>query len=236
VKDAGGSSAHATLATSPQSERIRRFTLGTRLLHWLNALPFIALLITGLLIYLPAVKAVSFGAYRFVPLLHVIFGIAWMLAPLALLAVLRRRRAVLDDVAGSLTPARGDVDWLRYASLTLLGARVRQPPTGKYNAGQKLNSWYWILASTALALTGVVLAVNFFTKRVFDAAFVERVFPLHELVALISLAPLAGHLYLTLINRATRPSLPGMITGEVDAAWAAEHHSAWAKEESAGAT
>lgn len=207
--------------------RIARFSRGTRLLHWLNAVPFLALLGTGLLIYIPELKAPEIGGYRLLPLLHVIAGIAWLLAPLALVALLRHRRALAEDVAGALTPSPSDAAWLRYASLAVLGARVRQPPTGKYNAGQKLNTWYWLLTSVALAATGLVLAVNFLDTAILDREFVQDVFPLHELIALVSIVPLAGHLYLTLINRSTRPSLPGIITGDVDAAWAQDHHALW---------
>ena len=163
------------------------------------------------------------------PLLHVVAGFAFIAAPLVVLIVARPRRALIEDVAGALTPDRRDLGWLQYALLVALGAKLRAPRTGKYNAGQKLNSWYWLLASLALAATGLVLAVNFFTKDIFDAAFVERVFPLHELIALLSLIPLAGHLYVALVNRATRPALRGMLTGDVDAAWAAEHHADWAE-------
>lgn len=217
-------------APHPLLSRVPRFAIGTRLLHWLNAGLFLTLLGTGLLIYLPRAKAPALGGYRLVPLLHTLFGIAFALTPLALVALLRRRRALIDDVAGALTPASGDAAWLRYAALAVLGAPIRQPRTGKYNAGQKLNTWYWLLAWAAFSLTGGVLAVNFFTKSVFDAAFVERVFPLHELLAFVSLLPLAGHLYVALINRGTRPALPGIIRGDVDAAWAAEHHQAWYEE------
>ena len=209
------------------SARVRRFGLPTRLLHWLNAGLFLILLLTGLLIYLPSVKAPALGGYRLVPLLHVLFGFAFILAPLVLTALVRRRRPLLADVTGALVPAPGDIGWLRYATLTALGARLRQPPTGKFNAGQKLNTWYWLFAWVALSATGLMLAVNFFTKTVFDAAFVEEVFPLHELVALLSILPLAGHLYVALVNRGTRPALRGIVTGEVDSVWAREHHGEW---------
>jgi formate dehydrogenase subunit gamma len=223
-----GDSPAVTASASPAApRRIARFALGTRLLHWINALLFLTLLISGLLIYIPAIKVPAVDGYRLVPLLHIIFGVAWILTPLALVALIRQRRALVSDVAGSLTPSAGDTTWLRYATLALLGARVRQPRTSKFNAGQKLNSWYWLLASVALAMTGSILAVNFFSKSIFDASFVEQVFPLHELIALLSLIPLAGHLYIALVNHSTRPALPGIITGDVDAEWAKEHHADW---------
>ena len=226
----GSASAHLARRTSHVA-RVERFTLATRLLHWTNAGLFLVLLASGLLIYIPEAKAPAVGGYRLLPLLHVLFGIAFVLAPLVLVLLVRRRRALFADVAGALTPERGDLAWLRYALLALLGARVRQPRTGKYNAGQKLNTWYWVLAWGALSATGLVLAVYFFTKEIVGAAFVERVFPLHELVALFSILPLAGHLYVALLNRSTRPALRGIVTGEVDAAWAVEHHAAWYEEQ-----
>lgn len=232
MNDTDPAAAHPSTAdpTRPGAT-ITRFPISTRLLHWTNAVLFLALLVSGMLIYLPAVKAPAIGGYRIVPLLHVIFGFAFILTPLALVLVVRQRRALAEDIAGSLTPERGDGGWLRYALLALLGARLRQPPTGKYNAGQKLNTWYWLLASLALAGTGLVLAVHFFTRSVFDTAFVERVFPIHEVLAFMSLIPLAGHLYFALVNASTRPALRGMVSGEVDAAWAREHHDRWYEEE-----
>lgn len=182
---------------------------------------------SGLLLYLPSVKAHAVGQYRLVPLLHVIAGVLFIAAPLLLLLLSRQRRPLLADLAGALMPQRRDLAWLGWLLRSLLGARARQPTADKYNAGQKLNSLYWVLVGAALAATGVVLAVNFFTKRVFDAAFVERVFPIHEAIALVSIVPLAGHLYVALINRDTRPALPGIINGAVDRAWARSHHAEW---------
>jgi formate dehydrogenase subunit gamma len=213
--------------------RVRRFAAATRLLHWLNALAFLLLLVSGLLIYVPELKAPQIGGYRLLPLLHIVFGVVFIAAPVLLLALVRQRRALVADVAGALTPQPRDLAWLRYAVLALVGAKLRPPASGKFNAGQKLNTWYWLIAWVALSTTGAVLAVNFFTKAVFDAAFVEQIFPIHELLALVSLIPLAGHLYFALFNRSTRPALPGIIAGDVDATWAREHHAAWYAESTA---
>ena len=39
-----------------------------------------------------------------------------------------------------------------------------------------------------------------------------------------------GHLYMAVLNPATRHALRGITTGSVDAEWAAEHHPAWLAE------
>jgi len=213
-----------------RATRVRRFERATRALHWLNAATFLLLLISGLLIYLPEVKAREAGGYRLVPLLHIMIGVAFLIGPALILLLARGRRSAVTDIGGALTPARGDAVWLNWAMLSLLGARGRAPRVAKFNAGQKLNSWYWLLAWFALSATGVVLGINFFTKRVFGAEFVESVFPYHEIIALFSILPLLGHLYVALINRSTRPALSSMFDGSVDAAWAGEHHPAWSPE------
>jgi formate dehydrogenase subunit gamma len=209
------------------SDTVRRFALSTRLLHWLNAITFLVLLASGLLLFIPELKAPALDGYRLLPLVHIVFGVAFLVAPLLVVLLARQRQALIRDVAGALTPRQGDAAWLNYAALSLLGARLPAPRTGKFNAGQKLNSWYWLIAWLALSATGIVLAVNFLTKSVFDPPFVEAVFPLHELIALLSIIPLAVHLYLALVNRGTRPALRGIVTGDVDAAWAREHHADW---------
>jgi formate dehydrogenase gamma subunit len=225
--DSASGPPHPSSAPRHPSRTVRRFALATRLLHWLNALTFLLLLASGLLLFYSELKSSAIGGYRLLPLAHIVFGIAFIAAPPLVLLLARRRRAVADDLAAALTPRWSDAAWLNYAALTLLGAKVRPPRTGKYNAGQKLNSWYWLVTWVALGATGAVLAVNFFTKSVFDAAFVEAVFPLHEVIALLSIVPLALHLYLALVNRSTRPALRGIVRGDVDAAWAREHHADW---------
>ena len=37
----------------------------------------------------------------------------------------------------------------------------------------------------------------------------------------------AGHLYLALVRESTSPALSGMLSGEVDAEWARQHHPKW---------
>ena len=205
-----------------------RFSAATRLFHWVNALFFLLLLVTGLLILLvPEVKAFHIGGHRVVALLHVLAGIAFIAAVPLVYVLVRDRRALRHDLRLALTPEPGDGVWLRHAVRSLLGAREPEPPAGKYNAGQKLSSALWVVSTAGLMATGAVLAVNYFTKRVFDAAFVERVFPWHDALTLVILPLLAGHLYLALLNPSTRPSLRGILRGRVDAAWARRHHPRW---------
>lgn len=217
-------------SANAETSLIERFSGASRLAHWALALPFLFLLVSGLLLFLPSVKAVHVGGYRLVPLLHVIAGGVFLAAaPLVWLAA-PDRRTLRADLRRLLSPGAGDGAWLRYAGYSVLGARLKSPPAGKFNAGQKLNTAALLLLSAGLGLSGLVLGVNFFTKAVFGSAFVERVFPLHDLFMLLSLPLVAGHVYLAAINPSTRPSLRGMLDGRVRRGWAASHHVRWLQE------
>jgi len=50
---------------------------------------------------------------------------------------------------------------------------------------------------------------------------------LHDVLTIASVVLLTGHLYLTLIHRATRHSLRGMTLGSVREEWARKHHAKW---------
>jgi formate dehydrogenase subunit gamma len=217
-------------AASRDQATLVRFSRASRAAHWALALPFFVLLATGLLLFVPSVKAVHVGGYRLVPLLHVIACAVFVVAAPAVWLAAPDRSELRADLRRLLRPASGDGAWLRYAGYALLGAKLTAPPAGKFNAGQKLNTVAVLLLSAGLALTGLVLGVNLFSKAIFAASFVERVFPLHDLFMLLALPLVAGHIYLAAINPGTRPSLRGMVDGRVNRAWALAHHRRWAEE------
>jgi formate dehydrogenase subunit gamma len=240
--DEDGRGALATVATpagADDAATLLRFSGATRALHWVNALPFICLLVSGLLLYVPEIKAVHLGGHRLVALLHVLVGAGFIGAVPLTVALVRNRRALVRDVEQALTPEPSDFGWLRYAVLTVLGASASggpEPPSGKFNAGQKLNTLFWVCITAGLVASGAVLGVNYVSKRFLDAAFVERVFPWHTALALLSIPALLGHLYLALLNPGTRPALRGILSGHVRAGWARRHHARWAAEVSPSST
>jgi formate dehydrogenase subunit gamma len=218
-------------ASEPEAQAtIVRFGAGSRMVHWVHALLFLFLLFSGLVLFLPSLKAIHMGGYRLIPLLHVCAGIAFILSPLPVYLALPDRSRVHDDIRRLFRLDAADGAWGRYAIGALAGARVRVPPVGKFNFGQKLNTYYSVAVTLGLMVTGAVLAVNFFTKSVFSAQFVARVFPLHDFFMLIAIPVVAGHIYLGSLNPGTRESLRGIVTGRVRRRWARQHHALWVDE------
>jgi len=102
----------------------------------------------------------------------------------------------------------------------LLGRHVRQ---GRFNAGQKLNAAFTAAFAVLLAVSGVLLWLG---ER--DTRFrLDSTIVLHDVVAYLSVALLAGHLYLAVIHPSTRHALRGMTVGTVREDWAREHHAKW---------
>ena len=53
----------------------------------------------------------------------------------------------------------------------------------------------------------------------------------HEMLTLVSVGLVSGHLYLALIHPATRHALRGITLGDVREDWAREHHRKWVEEQ-----
>ena len=194
-----------------QARYVRRFSRTERAVHWMHASAFLVLLGSGSILYLPSLAA-EVGRRPLVKDVHLLTALAWAAALLAVFLVGDRR--------GLRTTAREldvfDTDDRRW----LLG---RRSPQGRFNAGQKLNAALTAAFALLLAVSGVLLWLGERDTRFrFDSTIV-----LHDVVAYVSVALLAGHLYLAVIHPTTRHALRGITLGTVREDWAREHHAKW---------
>lgn len=86
-----------------------------------------------------------------------------------------------------------------------------------FNTGQKLLAWALGTSIAAVILTGV------------QAWSAGGEGGLHGAAIAATFVLLGAHLFMALVNPATRPALNGMVFGHVRRSWAAEHHSLWLK-------
>jgi formate dehydrogenase subunit gamma len=190
----------------------RRFSKTERTLHWANAVFFFFLLATGLILYLPSLS-IAFGRRMLVQEVHFWSGVAWICVLVAI--VLAGDRSGIRRTAREID--RFDRDDLRW----LAG---RQPaPQGRLNAGQKINTALTAAFTLLFVVSGLLLWVG---EHNTSWRFASTVL-LHDGLMYVSLALLIGHLYLAVINPATRHSLRGITTGSVSEEWAASHHAKW---------
>ena len=186
--------------------RVLRFAPSERAAHWLTASAFFGMLLSGLALG-------DRGSSRYAVVLGIHLGLAALLV-VGLAALLLRSR-VLPATVGQLRRLDAlDRQWLAGAPRRLVD-RSPAPPAGRFNAGQKMNARLVALGLGALYVTGI-------------AEFLPG--PLrgfHGLAAGLMTLLVAGHLYMAVVNPATRPGLRGMVRGDVDLDWARRHYPRW---------
>jgi formate dehydrogenase subunit gamma len=177
---------------------VRRFSRTERTLHWVNALGFLFLLATGLVLYLPRLSSLV-GRRPLMKDLHFWGGIGWISA-LALVALLGDRR-------GLVRTAR-ELDRLEH---------------DRFNVGQKINAILTAAFAVLFLISGLLLWLGERDTRFRLASTVT----LHDFLLYAALVLFVGHLYLAVIHPATRHSLRGMTRGTVSEEWARRHYPEW---------
>ena len=184
---------------------VRRFSRTERTVHWVNAVAFLLLLVTGLALYIPSIE-VLLGRRPLLKDIHFWTGVSWLPA-LAILALLGDRR-------GLLATAR-DLD--------------RFSPS-RFNVGQKVNAILTAAFAVLFTISGLLLWLGERDTRFRFASTVV----LHDGLFFAAFALLVGLLYLALIHPATRHSLRGMTVGTVTEEWAEQHYPQWVESGDSG--
>jgi formate dehydrogenase subunit gamma len=194
---------------------IRRFGPTERALHWVHAAGFLAMLATGLVLYLPVLSELV-ARRNLVKNVHLLAAVAWVLA-LAVVLVVGDRARVRADWREIESFDADDRRWLR-------GGRA---PQGRFNAGQKVNTILTVSFAVLFVVSGSMLWLG---ER--DHRFIlDGTGTVHELVTLGSVGLLVGHLYLAVIHPTTRHALRGMTLGDVREDWAPAYHPKWVEQE-----
>ena len=201
--------------TRTGSERlVPRFGATERALHWVHASGFLAMLATGLVLYLPALSELV-ARRNLVKNVHLVSALAWAIAIVLVVALGDRRRLAADwrEIEAI------DADDRRFL-------RGRRAPQGRFNGGQKLNVLVTAAFALLFALSGFFLWLGERDHRfLFDGTGT-----VHETLTLVAVGLLVGHLYLAVIHPSTRHALRGMTRGDVREDWAREHHRKWVEE------
>jgi len=221
---------------------ITRFGDLERTGHWLLAISFVILALTGLnvlygrTVLLPIMGKEAFASLAaFGKLLHNYVAFAFMVG-LALTFVMWVRHNF---------PNRHDVVWLLKAGGML--SKHSHPPARKFNAGQKILFWLVMLGGLSIALSGIALMFPFetamFSKtfaflNTFGLDLPTQLTPIqemqyaatwHGIAALFLVCVILAHIYIGTIGM--QGAFSAMGSGEVDLNWAKEHHSLWVEEE-----
>ncbi len=195
---------------------ILRFRPTQRLVHWVGAAGFVALLVTGLALLWSPFSFLAWGGWS--SLVHRLGAILFILWPV--LYLLLDRRGLLELIRDSFTYSREDLAWLKQMPRYLLGRAAGMPPQGRLNAGEKGHHALTILAFLVVALSGVVL---WFGKGALGATGLAVAASVHDASMLVLTVLFVGHLYFTFLYDALESMLKGYVTEE----YARMEHANW---------
>ena len=220
---------------------VQRFNGFERLGHWLLAISFIVLALTGLnLLYgkeflIPLLGKEAFATIAYNgKLLHNYVGFAFMLG-LAMIII----AWVKDNL-----PHPRDLIWLAKGGGILIPGMHMSAK--KFNAGQKIIFWMVVLGGISISMSGIALMFPFETAmfaKTFSflnglgfnlptevTAIDEQKYASlwHSIVALFLICVILAHIYIGSIGM--EGAFDAMGTGQVDVNWAREHHDLWTEE------
>ena len=201
------------------ARKIERFTPFERSAHWSNAIAFIVLAISGVVMafgkffLLPVIGLTLFGWLTYV--LKTAHNFAGPLFAVSLVVVF------LTFVKDNL-PRKGDGEWLAKGGGMLSGKEV---PSHRFNAGEKVVFWGGVMLLGAIVIGSGLVLDKLVPGLLYERATMQIGHMVHAVAALLMLAMFLGHIYIGTIGM--KGAYKAMRTGYVDEAWAKEHHEYW---------
>lgn len=204
------------------SEHVKRYTPQERTNHWIIAISFILLAISGLALFHPAFFFLSslLGGGTWSRILHPFLGVV--------MAVAFFFFAIGMWSQNRITAA--DREWRKRLGDVLCNKTDGLPEIGKYNIGQKYMFWTLVISIALLLVSGIVIWQPWFTP-LFPIFLVRLAALLHAVAGFVAILAIIIHIYSAIW---VKGSIRAMTRGTVTAAWARHHHPAWYKDVSKG--
>ena len=210
--------------------KIKRWSWFERLIHWITAISFIALAITGISmligknVLIPVLGKAGFATWAGLSIqIHNILG------PVFTVGVIMM---IIMWVAHNI-PTTTDLKWLAKGG-GLFGSK--HVSAGRMNAGEKI--WFWLLATVGVVvcLTGVGMIAPIYGITLPAAldvlpwisgsrADMQQANLIHAALGIGWTAIALGHIYIG--TAGSEGSFEAMSTGYVSEEWAREHHDLW---------
>jgi formate dehydrogenase subunit gamma len=194
---------------------VERHTRWQRFIHGLTALLMVLLMLSGLVLFHPALFFLSglFGGGTWNRILHPWLGIALVIS-----FVLLFLRYVSDNLW-----QREDLQWLSQVGDVVGKRDERLPEIGRYNAGEKLVFWGMTLFVLLLLVSGIGLWDAYFASGL-PIGLRRVAADVHAVTAWLAILLLIVHVYAAIWVKGTMRS---MTEGRVTAGWARKHHRKW---------
>ena len=201
---------------------VPRYNANQRANHWIIAISFILLALSGLALFHPAFFFLSslLGGGTWSRILHPFIGVVLAVAFFVFAAGLWSQNKITAV----------DKEWQKRLGDIVCNKTQGLPEIGKYNIGQKYLFWTLVVTIALLLVSGIVIWQPWFAPY-FPITLMRLAVLVHAVAAFVAILAIIIHIYSAIwINGSIR----AMTRGTVTAAWARHHHPAWYKEASKG--
>jgi len=199
-------------------DELVRYEPATRINHWIVAISFVLLALSGLALFHPALFWLTnlFGGGPWTRILHPFIGLVMVIAFLFLGAKLWHENVMQPR----------DWQWLRQIKDVVNNREDALPEVGKYNAGQKLLFYAIVLCLIGLLMSGIVIWRAYFAVY-FSVEVIRFASLLHAFCAFVLICAIIVHIYAAIW---VKGSVKAMTRGTVSYGWAWKHHRLWFRE------
>jgi len=205
---------------------IERFTYVERAAHWVNAIAFVALAISGIVMafgkffLLPVIGSTLFGW-----LSYALKNIHNFVGPVFAVSLIVVFFTFLKDN----WPSKEDFQWLVKAG-GLFGKE--EVPSHRFNAGEKLVFWGGVFFLGIIVVASGVFLDKIVPGVEYTRANMQIAHMFHGVATVLMMAMFMGHIYMGTVGMSG--AYKAMKTGYVDETWAKEHHELWYNDIKAG--
>ena len=197
---------------------IVRYTPNERTNHWITAITFVLLALSGLALFHPSLFWLTalFGGGQWTRILHPFIGLV-MFVSFLILALRFWHHNYLDQ---------SDIQWLKQIDDVLANREDKLPEIGRYNAGQKLLFFVMVACLVLLLCSGIVIWRRYFSFY-FPIGLIRLAAVVHAFAAFALICGIIVHIYAAIWIKG---SVGAMVRGTVTYGWARKHHPRWFRE------
>ena len=206
--------------------KIERFTPLERAAHWTNAIAFVLLAVSGVVIafgkyfILPIIGTTLFGYFTY--FLKNVHNFAGPLFAVSLIIVFV---TFLKDN----WPSKEDITWMLKGGGMFSGHEV---PSHRFNAGEKVVFWFGVLGLGVIVVASGLVLDMLIPGLIYERSTMQIANMIHGVSTVLMMAMFLGHIYMGTIGM--QGAFSAMREGYVDETWAKEHHELWYNDIKAG--
>ncbi|HEX79292.1 MAG TPA: formate dehydrogenase subunit gamma [Dehalococcoidia bacterium] len=211
------------------AKEVERYSKATRYLHWMHAISFSILLLTGLILFVPALGFLAEDSWT--RILHRIAAVLFVVAPMIYVPLNMKRSG--RGILSAFKWGKEDIRWLLAAPrYYFLCDEEAMPPQGHMNAGQKM---WWLIALVFGSLFVVTGGMMWFAKDTASPGLLQWAVIIHDVSFIVTMIMFFVHIYMSAVHPLTRPLKGGswdsmFCNGKMSADFAKAHYAKWYEE------